>query len=83
MRDPNRRLPTHRMPTHPGEMLREEFLRPMGITQLDFAKHLGDGYTERDDLPRDEAKILAQLRDAIGTHSGIAALLPRTSLPTD
>ena len=49
----------------------------------DFAKHLGDGYTERDDLPRDEAKILAQLRDAIGTHSGIAALLPRTSLPTD
>ncbi len=35
------RLPTHRLPTHPGEMLREEFLRPMGIPQQVFAKYLG------------------------------------------
>lgn len=27
------RIPTHRAPTHPGEMLREEFLRPMGLSQ--------------------------------------------------
>jgi addiction module HigA family antidote len=27
------RIPTHRAPTHPGEMLLEEFLKPMGITQ--------------------------------------------------
>ena len=27
------RIPTHREPTHPGEMLLEEFLKPMGITQ--------------------------------------------------
>jgi len=27
------RIPTHRPPTHPGEMLLEEFLLPMGITQ--------------------------------------------------
>lgn len=27
------RVPTHRMPTHPGEMLLEEFLRPLGVTQ--------------------------------------------------
>jgi len=26
-------IPTHRTPTHPGEMLLEEFLGPMGITQ--------------------------------------------------
>ena len=36
-----RRLPTHRPPTHPGEMLREEFLRPLGITQSEFAVRLG------------------------------------------
>ena len=30
------RIPTNRMPTHPGEMLLEEFLKPMEITQ----KHL-------------------------------------------
>ncbi len=31
------RVPTHRRPTHPGEMLLEEFLRPMGITQRELA----------------------------------------------
>ena len=36
-----RRLPTHLPPTHPGEMLREEFLVPLGITQSAFAVRLG------------------------------------------
>ena len=31
------RVPTDREPTHPGEMLREEFLQPMGITQQQLA----------------------------------------------
>ncbi|MHB1403861.1 MAG: HigA family addiction module antitoxin [Thiobacillus sp.] len=31
------RIPTHREPTHPGEMLLEEFLEPMGITQRELA----------------------------------------------
>jgi antitoxin HigA-1 len=31
------RIPTHRPPTHPGEMLLEEFLLPMGITQRTLA----------------------------------------------
>jgi antitoxin HigA-1 len=30
-------IPTHRVPTHPGEMLQEEFLTPMGITQRELA----------------------------------------------
>jgi addiction module HigA family antidote len=32
------RVPTNRLPTHPGEMLLEEFLRPMGISQQELAK---------------------------------------------
>ena len=32
------RVPTHREPTHPGEMLLEEFLIPMGMTQRELAK---------------------------------------------
>ncbi|NIA19811.1 MAG: HigA family addiction module antidote protein [Xanthomonadaceae bacterium] len=32
------RIPTHREPTHPGEMLLEEFLVPMGITQRELSK---------------------------------------------
>lgn len=31
------RVPTHRSPTHPGEMLLEEFLNPMSITQRELA----------------------------------------------
>jgi antitoxin HigA-1 len=31
------RIPTHRAPTHPGEMLMEEFLGPMGLTQRELA----------------------------------------------
>jgi addiction module HigA family antidote len=36
-----KRLPSHRPPTHPGEMLLEEFLRPLGISQSSFAIRLG------------------------------------------
>ncbi len=31
------RIPSHREPTHPGEMLLEEFLVPMEITQRELA----------------------------------------------
>ncbi len=31
------RVPTDREPTHPGEMLLQEFLLPLGITQRDLA----------------------------------------------
>ncbi|HEX2612140.1 MAG TPA: HigA family addiction module antitoxin, partial [Fibrobacteria bacterium] len=31
------RIPTHRNPTHPGEMLLEEFLVPLGVTQRELA----------------------------------------------
>ena len=31
------RIPTHRAPTHPGEMLLEEFLKPMELTQRELA----------------------------------------------
>ena len=34
------RIPTHRAPTHPGEILLEEFLEPMGISQAELAKAL-------------------------------------------
>lgn len=34
-------LPTNRIPTHPGEILLEEFLVPMNISQVAFAAHIG------------------------------------------
>ena len=32
------RIPTDREPTHPGDMLRHEFLAPMGLTQRAIAQ---------------------------------------------
>ena len=34
-------LPENRIPTHPGEILSEEFLKPLGISQVALAAHLG------------------------------------------
>ena len=34
------RVPTHRPPTHPGEMLLEEFLEPLGLTQTALAQRI-------------------------------------------
>jgi hypothetical protein len=34
-------LPQKRIPTHPGEVLSEEFLKPLGLTQVALAEHLG------------------------------------------
>jgi addiction module HigA family antidote len=34
-------LAENRVTTHPGEVLKEEFLAPVGITQVAFAHHIG------------------------------------------
>jgi addiction module HigA family antidote len=35
------RVPTGGPPTHPGEMLLEEFLHPLGISQVELAERIG------------------------------------------
>jgi len=45
-----RRLPQHRPPTHPGEMLLEEFLKPMGVSQSEFAVRLGVSYPRLNEI---------------------------------
>ena len=34
-------LPENRIPTHPGEILRREFLAPLGVSQVALAAHIG------------------------------------------
>jgi len=34
-------IPENRIPTHPGVILSQEFLAPLGISQVAFAAHLG------------------------------------------
>ncbi len=35
------RIPTNKRPPTPGEILSEDFLKPIGITQRDFADRIG------------------------------------------
>lgn len=44
------RVPTNRIPIHPGEMLREEFLIPMGITQRELANGIRVPYQRVNEL---------------------------------
>lgn len=44
------RVPTHREPTHPGEMLLEEFLKPMSLSQRDLAEAIHVPYQRVNEL---------------------------------
>lgn len=52
-----RRLPTHRPPTHPGEMLLEEFLKPLGISQSAFAIRLGVSFPRLNEIIRGKRAV--------------------------
>jgi addiction module HigA family antidote len=52
-------LPKRRPPTHPGEMLLKEFLEPLNITQVDFAKHLGWTYARLNEIIKGKRGITA------------------------
>ncbi len=44
------RVPTHREPTHPGEMLLEEFLKPMALSQRELADGIHVPYQRVNEL---------------------------------
>ena len=44
------RVPTHAPPTHPGEMLLEDFLNPLEITQKEAADALGISYVRLNEI---------------------------------
>ena len=50
-------IPKHRRPTHPGEVLVEEFLTPLGITQVTLAEHLGVSVQRVNELVRGKRGI--------------------------
>ncbi|MEN8007843.1 MAG: HigA family addiction module antitoxin [Candidatus Krumholzibacteriota bacterium] len=52
-----RRLPKNRPPTHPGEMLLEEFLKPLGLTQTAFALRLGVSYPRLNEIVKGRRSV--------------------------
>lgn len=68
-------LPKNRPPTHPGEVLLEEFLKPLHISQEQFAKHLNGSWTQPKiseiiNKKRRVTEVIAlDLADALGTSA--------------
>lgn len=64
-------LPRNRIPTHPGEILLEEFLKPLGISQVALAEHLGVPVQRVNELVRAKRGVTPQtawlLAGALGT----------------
>lgn len=52
-----RRLPAQRPPTHPGEMLLEEFLKPLGISQSAFAVRLEVSFPRLNEIIRGKRSV--------------------------
>lgn len=68
------RVPTHREPTHPGEMLLEEFLNPMGLTQRDLADAIHVPYQRVNEIVNERRGITPstalRLSKFFGTSTG-------------
>lgn len=63
-------IPENRIPTHPGVILAQEFLAPLGLTQVALAAHLGVPVQRVNELVRgkrgvtpDTAWLLSQALD--------------------
>ena len=53
--------PMSRIPAHPGEILREEFLVPLGLSAEAFAAHIGVPTEAIEALVREEAPVDSEL----------------------
>jgi addiction module HigA family antidote len=56
-RTAGRRLPRHRPPTHPDEMLLEEFIKPLEITQTELARRLNVAYPRLNEIIRGRRSV--------------------------
>ena len=64
-------LPENRIATHPGEILKKEFLDPVGITQIALAQHMGIPLQRVNEIIRGKRGITPEtawlLSQALGT----------------
>lgn len=64
-------LPQKRVPTHPGQVLIEEFLKPLGQPQVALADHLDVPVQRINELVRGKRGVTPEtawlLSDALGT----------------
>lgn len=70
-----RRLPHRRPPTHPGEMLLEEFLKPLGVSQAELARRLGVSYPRLNEIVRGRRSVTPDTALRLAQVLGVSAEL--------
>jgi len=68
-----RQLPTHRPPTHPGEMLLEEFLKPLGISQSAFARQLDVSFPRLNEIINGKRSVTTDTALRLARVTGMSA----------
>lgn len=66
------RVPTSRPPTHPGEMLLEEFLNPMKLTQRELADAIHVPYQRVNDIVNGRRGISPSTALRLGKFFGMS-----------
>ncbi|MCA1790889.1 MAG: HigA family addiction module antidote protein [Thioalkalivibrio sp.] len=66
-------MPTHRPPTHPGEMLLEEFLKPLNITQSAFAIRLGVSFPRLNEVINAKRSVTPDTALRLARVTGMSA----------
>lgn len=59
-------------PTHPGEILREEFLKPMGITPYRLAKDIGVPVNRMTSIIKEQRRISAETALLLSRYFGVS-----------
>jgi antitoxin HigA-1 len=67
------RIPTNRQPTHPGEMLRDEFLVPMNISQRDLANAIHVPYQRINELVNQKRGVTPSTALRLSKFFGMSA----------
>jgi addiction module HigA family antidote len=67
------RVPKHREPTHPGEMLLEEFLKPMGISQQSLSRSIRVPYQRINEIVNKRRGITPATALRLGRYFGNTA----------
>jgi addiction module HigA family antidote len=52
--------PTHRIPTHPGKILLKDFLQPLGVSQVELARHVGVSVQRINEIVRGKRGVSAE-----------------------
>lgn len=67
------RIPTDRQPTHPGEMLREEFLIPMNLTQKELADSIKVSYQRINEIVSGKRGVTPSTALRLAKYFGMSA----------